>query len=73
MFCSTNTRQPDGLKIALDIIQMGYALAAAGMWNSALKGLNYFHENPNTLGVLQDSVNGMVAGGISLIKDLDLG
>ncbi|KAH8881787.1 glycoside hydrolase [Thozetella sp. PMI_491] len=61
--------EPDALKIALDIFGMAYALFAAPMWNSVLKGISFFKSNGNTLGTLKDSVNGIVSNSLTLIKD----
>ncbi|RDL39921.1 uncharacterized protein BP5553_04261 [Venustampulla echinocandica] len=57
------------LKIFLDVIGMGFALAAAPVWNSALK-VGWLASNGNTLGTLKDSVNGMVSNGLTLGKDV---
>ncbi|OBT82848.1 hypothetical protein VE02_08437 [Pseudogymnoascus sp. 03VT05] len=61
---------PDWLKITIDLVSMGFALAAAPTWNSWLKNTPYFlKQNGNTLGTMKDSVNGMVSNSMTLIKD----
>ncbi|KAK9318864.1 glycosyl hydrolase family 71-domain-containing protein [Lipomyces orientalis] len=57
------------LKVILDIVGLSFALFAAPMWNSLLKGTTYFSKNGNTLGTMKDSVNALVSNGITLVKD----
>lgn len=76
------------LKLALDVIGLGFALAAAPVWNIGKFSLNHssahvltpaslaLKNSPrwsgqaaNNLGVLKDSTNSMVSGGITIIKD----
>ncbi|KAK9364399.1 hypothetical protein V1509DRAFT_78068 [Lipomyces kononenkoae] len=56
-------------KVLMDIIGLSYALFAAPMWNSVLKGTDFFSKNGNTLGTLKDSVNALVSNGVTLVKD----
>ncbi|KAK9241813.1 hypothetical protein V1506DRAFT_549546 [Lipomyces tetrasporus] len=57
------------LKIILDVVSLSFALFAAPMWNSVLKGTAFFSKNGNTLGTMKDSVNSLVSNGITLVKD----
>lgn len=58
------------LAIIIDIVTLGYGAFAAPFWNSILKKQAYFAANPNTLGVLKDGTNSMVAGSLTLVKDV---
>ncbi|KFY89077.1 hypothetical protein V500_05953 [Pseudogymnoascus sp. VKM F-4518 (FW-2643)] len=57
------------LKIALDIVSLGFSLAVSPMWNSWLKTSAVFKANPNSLGTIKDWVNPIVTNSITLIKD----
>jgi hypothetical protein len=58
------------LAVIIDIVTLGYGAFAAPFWNSVLKKQSYFAANPNTLGVLKDETNSMVAGSLTLVKDV---
>lgn len=70
------------LKILLDIIGLGFAVAAAPIWNAGTFFLFITQKictkfvivlrkamSPETLGTVKDTVNGLVSNGISLGKD----
>lgn len=58
------------LAIIIDIVTLGYAAFAAPLWNAAFKRNAYFAANPNALGTLKDTTNGMVTGSLTLVKDV---
>jgi hypothetical protein len=55
-----------GLKLALDLVSLGYALVAAPVWNSVLKGFSFFKANGNTLETLKDTINSLVSNGATI-------
>ncbi|KAG8530286.1 uncharacterized protein KY384_004788 [Bacidia gigantensis] len=63
-------KQPtDALKVILDIVGLGFAVALAPVWNAALKALPWFKANGNALGTIKDTINPSISNGITLIKD----
>lgn len=58
------------LAVIIDVVLIGFAGMSAPMWNSVLRNRPFFQANPNTHGTLKDSVNGMVSGGLTLVKDV---
>lgn len=56
-------------KIVLDVLSMAFSVAVSPMWNSALKGLTYFKNNPNTLGTIKDMTNPIVTNSLTIVKD----
>lgn len=56
--------------VILDIVFLGYAAAAAPMWNKFLKNWGFMPGRAGDYDTLKDFTNDMVNGGLTLAKDL---
>lgn len=59
-------------KVMLSIVALGFSLASGSAFNSLFKQMPYFKTNSNELGILKDSVNGIVTAGVNIAKDLGI-
>lgn len=56
-------------KIALDILNMFFTLISAPTFNSWIKRVPFFKQNPNLTGTIKDTTNGMTNQAITMTKD----
>ncbi|PYI22706.1 hypothetical protein BO99DRAFT_429649 [Aspergillus violaceofuscus CBS 115571] len=56
--------------LVMDFLGLGFALFTSPIFNYALTKIPYYSENPLQLSNLKDTINALVANGVTIIKDV---